>query len=113
MTDRDQYQFSNIVANFSCNMGNRIDLEDMDNHTKEEIYNFYFKRNNSTESEKSEAQLLSIYTFIAVISVLISMIITFLVLHRKFTEIQRIPREETRLMERIQGLENEVRRRRS
>ena len=80
----------------------------MDNDTLHSIYNFYFAFDDSTETEISDSQQLSNITCVGVILVLIFFILILLVAIRMLTERREISLDEAIMMNRIEGLRNEM-----
>ena len=92
-------------------MCNRISIDDFDNrtiHVPSSVYNFYIKPDNSSASQMVEQLWLSNIVFIVVILVLISMMVIFCVVIRAIAGEPDIPLDDAILIDRIQGLRNEM-----
>ena len=92
-------------------MCNRISIDDFDNRSiylPSSVYTFYIKPDNSSASEMVEQLWLSNIVFIVVILVLISMMVIFCVVIRAIAGEPDIPLDDAILIDRIQGLRNEM-----
>lgn len=79
-------------------MCNRVTLGDMDNSTVESMYNFFFTSDVSTEKEKSESQHLILFILILIVALR----------KLKMEQEREIPKDDAILMNRIEGLRNEM-----
>ena len=100
-----------VVCHYSYNMCGRI-IHELDNHTLEAKYNFFFEQGNFSEYEKFDPLIvglrLSNIVFVAVILVLISIMATFYVVIKAIAGELDIPVDDAILIDRIKALRNEM-----